>query len=351
MADALVSPAVGGTFLAVSIGLIGYSSKKIKDDIDSSVIPLMGVIGAFIFTAQMINFAIPMTGSSGHIGGGMLLAILLGPYAAFITLASVLIIQAFFFGDGGLLALGCNIFNMGFFPCFICYPLIYRNITKTGITGKRIFIGAILSTVIGLQAGSFFVVVQTFLSGITELPFSTFLLLMQPIHLAIGIIEGIATSAIVLFIYRAQPELIADTKSFNLSYKKFILAFIAISIIIAVGITRFASSSPDGLEWSIFKTSGAEELENPEKSIYSGLENIQNKTSFFPDYNFKGSENSSDKDDDAENVAADTEKSSGNETIGASVSGIVGGAFVILFIALIGFFIKITKRYGSKDNN
>jgi cobalt/nickel transport system permease protein len=68
---------------------------------------------AFIFTAQMINFTIPGTGSSGHLGGGMILAILLGPYAGFLTMASVLAVQALFFADGGLMALGCNIFNLG----------------------------------------------------------------------------------------------------------------------------------------------------------------------------------------------------------------------------------------------
>ena len=76
----------------------------------------MGVLGAFIFAAQMINFTIPATGSSGHLGGGLILTILLGPYAAFLTIASVLMVQALFFADGGLLALGCNIFNLGFFP-------------------------------------------------------------------------------------------------------------------------------------------------------------------------------------------------------------------------------------------
>ena len=336
MADALISPAVGGTFLAVSIGLIGYSSKKIKDDIGSSIIPLMGVIGAFIFTAQMINFTIPMTGSSGHIGGGMLLAILLGPYAAFITIASVIIIQAFFFADGGLLAVGCNIFNIGFFPCFICYPLIYRNITKTGINSKRILIASIISTVVGLQLGSFFVVTQTFFSGITELPFSTFVLVMQPIHFVIGIIEGIATAAVVLFIYKAQPGLIADNKSFNLSYKKFIAAFIAITIITAVGLTKYASSLPDGLEWSILKTTGTTELENPDSEIYSKLENIQDKTSFLPDYNFKESKNTD-----------ETHKSFlFNEDTGTPISGIVGAILVLVFIISIGFIIKIVRRGG-----
>ena len=337
MADALVSPAVGGTFLAVSIGLIAYSSKKIKEDIDSSIIPLMGVIGAFIFAAQMINFAIPMTGSSGHIGGGMLLAILLGPYAAFITIASIIIIQAFFFADGGLLAIGCNIFNIGFFPCFIAYPLIYRNITKTGLDNKRIIIASILSAVVGLQLGSFFVVAQTFFSGITELPFSAFVFVMQPIHFIIGIIEGIATAAIVLFIYKAQPELIIDNKNFNLSYKKFIAAFIAITIITAVGLTKYVSSLPDGLEWSIEKTAGVAELENPDNTVHSKLDDIQTKTSFLPEYNFKESENTD-----------EIHKSSlFNEDIGTPISGIVGAIFVFILIISIGFIIKIVRRGGN----
>src|SRR5512136_3386964 len=126
MADALISPAVGGTLWAATAGLIGYSSRKVKRDMDDRRIPLMGVLGAFIFASQMINFTIPGTGSSGHLGGGMILTILLGPHAAFLVMASVLTVQALFFADGGLLALGCNIFNLGFFPCYVVYPFIYQ---------------------------------------------------------------------------------------------------------------------------------------------------------------------------------------------------------------------------------
>ena len=82
MADALLSPAVGATFWAGTVGTIGYASRKLKRHLDDRKIPLMGVLGAFIFAAQMINFTIPGTGSSGHIGGGMILAVLLGPHAA-----------------------------------------------------------------------------------------------------------------------------------------------------------------------------------------------------------------------------------------------------------------------------
>ena len=93
---------------AASAGLLGWCARRVRQTADARLVPMMGVLGAFIFAAQMINFSIPGTGSSGHLGGGMILAILLGPYAAFLVTASVLAVQALFFADGGLLALGCN---------------------------------------------------------------------------------------------------------------------------------------------------------------------------------------------------------------------------------------------------
>ena len=122
----------------------------------------MGVLGAFIFAAQMINFTIPATGSSGHLAGGMILAILLGPYAAFLTIASVITVQALFFADGGLLALGCNIINMGGFACFIAYPLIYKKIAGARPTKGRILLGALVASILALQMGAFGVVLETY---------------------------------------------------------------------------------------------------------------------------------------------------------------------------------------------
>ncbi len=208
MADALLTPAVGGAAWAASAGLIGYSSRKLNRELDNQKIPLMAVMGAFVFAAQMINFTIPVTGSSGHLGGGLMLAILLGPYAGFLVISSVLTIQALFFADGGLLALGCNILNMGFFSCFIVYPLIYKKIVGENSTRRRIVTGSLVAAIAGLQLGSFGVVVQTLLSGITELPFFTFLALMQPIHLAIGVVEGLVTAMLVVFIWKARPEIL-----------------------------------------------------------------------------------------------------------------------------------------------
>jgi len=161
MADALLSPVVGATMWTGSVAAIGYSSKKLKENIDNKTIPLMGVMGAFVFAAQMINFTIPGTGSSGHIGGGMILAVILGPYAAFLAMASILTVQALFFADGGLLALGCNIWNLGIYPCFLLYPLVYKPIAGEGKDARRIAVAAIISVVIALQLGAFSVVLET----------------------------------------------------------------------------------------------------------------------------------------------------------------------------------------------
>jgi len=340
MADALISPAVGGTVWAASAGLIAYCSKKVRDEIDDRKIPLMGVAGAFIFAAQMINFTIPGTGSSGHLGGAMILAILLGPYAAFLTMASILTVQALLFADGGLLALGCNIFNLGFFPCFIAYPLIYKPIVGYKPSQNRILLGAIAASVLGLQIGAFGVVIETLFSGLSELPFKTFVLLMQPIHLAIGIVEGIVTAAVVSFVWRSKPELLQQTSNtapVSVVSTKYVLAALLAAALITGGIVSwFASSNPDGLEWAVFHTTGKEELETPNRNIYSLLGKIQEKTALLPDYGFRTSEDAKTDSPEAESIVSP----------GTSVSGLVGGAVVLALAAFIGFALK--KKNGTR---
>ena len=336
MADALISPAVGGTLWIATAGLIGYCSKKVKEDLDDRKIPLMGVLGAFIFAAQMINFTIPATGSSGHLGGGMILAILLGPHAAFLTMASVLTVQALFFADGGLLALGCNIFNLGFFPCFICYPLIYKAIVKNNPSSGSITTGAILSAIVGLQMGAFSVVLETFFSGISELPFTTFLMLMQPIHLAIGLVEGITTAAVVMFVWKSRPELMMPSISSQAvkGYFKVLAGFAVAAIITGGALSWFASSQPDGLEWAMFKTTGAQELAAPKKGAHSALAAIQSKTAFLPGYGFKTTDSHPEKGATEAWPAVNS---------GTSVSGLVGGLLTLCLAVLIGFVIKRWK--------
>jgi cobalt/nickel transport system permease protein len=347
MADALISPAVGGAMLAVTAGMAAYSAKKISGDMDEKKIPLMGVMGAFVFAAQMINFTIPATGSSGHLGGGMLLAILLGPYAGFLTMASILLIQALFFGDGGLLAYGCNVFNLGFYTCFIAYPLIYKWFTHRGLTSKNIFWGATISALIALQLGAFSVVLETLASGRTELPFASFVLLMQPIHLAIGLVEGLVTAAVVAFVWKARPEVLekaaAGEAMGNISIKKVLTGLVVAVVIVGGALSWFASSSPDGLEWSMERIAGTAELEAP-AGIHQALSDLQSKTAFMPDYGFKASE-----EEIVEAAAA--EEAAGTwpaVDAGTSVAGLVGGALTLIMAALIGYVISLSKKKGSR---
>jgi cobalt/nickel transport system permease protein len=340
MADALLSPAVGATMWAGSLAALGYSSKKLKEDIDNKTIPLMGVMGAFIFAAQMINFTIPGTGSSGHLGGGMILAAILGPYAAFLTIASVLTVQALFFADGGLLALGCNIWNLGIYPCFLAYPLIYKPIAGDTTSTLRLSIAAVASALIALQLGAFSVVLETLLSGKSELPFGTFVLLMQPIHLAIGLVEGFATAGIVGYVKKARPEILQCSATIRpacgVPVKNFLITFVILAVITGGVLSRFASHLPDGLEWSITRITGKEELAEQKQGIPAALRRAQEKTAFLPDYNF---------------ASAGKEKTAGEKTpacpgleTGTSVAGIAGGAIVLGVITLIGLVVRTCKK-------
>ncbi|MGO8943022.1 MAG: energy-coupling factor ABC transporter permease [Syntrophobacteraceae bacterium] len=345
MADALISPAVGGVMLVATAGLTVYSARKLKEEIDDRKIPLMGVLGALVFAAQMINFTIPGTGSSGHLGGAMLLAVLLGPYAAFLTMASILTIQALFFADGGLLALGCNIFNMGFFPCFVVFPLIYKRIAANSVERKRILAAAMAAAIIALQLGALGVVTETFCSNISDLSFKTFVLLMLPIHLAIGIVEGFVTASVVSFVIRSRPGVLQTaaepSSGKQVSIKPVLITLVIIAALTGGFLSWFASTNPDGLEWSIARSSVSKVLQSSESGIHALLSGVQKKTAVFPDYNFRKdetdgsakSENTQGKQDAWPSVSA-----------GTSISGLLGGAMSLVLAGLIGFGIRTVQR-------
>jgi cobalt/nickel transport system permease protein len=163
----------------------------------------------------------------------------------------MLVVQALFFADGGLLALGCNIINLGFFTCFVAYPLLYRPIAGSAVVRWRIIVASVLASIVGLQLGSLAVVAQTVFSQISDLPFSTFVVLMQSIHFAIGIAEGLITAAVVLFIIKARPETIFEEK---VPLRWRVPTVIAIILFAGWLFSWFASAKPDGLEWSILQT-------------------------------------------------------------------------------------------------
>lgn len=331
MADALLAPAVGIAGIVLAALALGYSIYRIKKDgtLSESKVPVMGVMAAFVFAAQMINFSIPGTGSSGHLCGGIVLAAVLGQFPAALSLAAVLIIQCLFFADGGLMAIGCNIVNMGLFAILVAYPLIYKPIMKKGFTPVRAFVASILACEVGLQLGAFAVVVETQISGITALPFGTFVALMQPIHLATGLVEGIITGAVVCFIHATRPELLETSLEnkapVGVSVKKVVIVLAVVAVLVAGCLSLYASGDPDGLEWAIQGITGDTELE-PEDAYASANEaagSIIDSTAFLPDYAFANDE---------------------ENPLGTSVSGIVGGLMCVVLAGGVAYVTSSRKK-------
>ena len=349
MADALLAPAVAATMYVASGVTAGVSVHKLRKDDEEQKLPVMAVTAALVFAGQMINYTIPGTGSSGHMCGGMLLSALLGPQAGFLSMIVILAIQCLFFAVGGLLALGANVWNMAFYGCFIGYYLIWRPIMRSkmfsgmgakGAARTKIILASLLGCIITLQLGAFSVCVETSLSGITELPFGTFLGIMQPIHLAIGLIEGLITAAVLLFVYESRPELLRDMNASapekKNSLKTTVISLAIVAAIVGGGLSLIASSNPDGLEWSLFGNSDAgysqnlgldEENYGVQSAAADKAAAIQEKTSFLPDYAFADSDSAA----------------------GTTVSGLVGSAIVAALAVLIcfigGFF---RKKNGQK---
>lgn len=318
MADALIAPAVAATMYACSGAATGVSVHKVRLEDNVKKIPVMGVMGAFVFATQMINFTIPGTGSSGHLCGGMLVSALLGPFAGFLTMIGVLLIQCLLFADGGLLALGCNIWNMAFYGCFLGALLIWKPIMKHGANKGKIVLASVLGCILTLQLGAFSVVCQTSISGITELPFSTFVTVMQPIHLAIGLVEGLITAAVLCFVHEARPEMLwgvkeASKKEGRFSFKTTLVVLTVVAAFIGGVLSLFASSFPDGLEWSIEKLTGSTELEAV-GGAYQAAAKIQDTTALLPDYEY------------------------------TSFSGIVGGALVLLLCIGVAYLLRLVSK-------
>lgn len=344
MADALVAPAVAVTMYAASGITAGTCLHTLrKEENTAEKLPTMAVMSALVFAGQMINYTIPGTGSSGHLCGGMLLSAVLGPQAGFLSMVVILAIQCLLFADGGLLALGANIWNMGFYGCFVGYYLIYRPLLRSrrGKTPWKLALASILGCVVSLQLGAFSVVLETSLSGITELPFGAFLALMQPIHLAIGLVEGGITAAVLLFVYQTRPELLqcaSASGAKNRCSRRAALAILAAAaLVIGGGLSLLASANPDGLEWSLFGNEEAgysanmgldEETYGAESAAAEKAAAVQEKTSLLPDYNFAGSDSAA----------------------GTSVSGLVGCALVAALAAIISLAGRTArKRSGKKQ--
>lgn len=234
------------TTAALSAGGLAVAARQVKRTLPRNKIPLMGLGAAFVFAAQMLNFPVA-GGTSGHLLGGVLAGALLGPAAAAIVIACVLTVQALLFSDGGVLALGANIFNMAFIGA-VAGGAIYRAVRKF-LPGHRgcvtaAFFAAWLSTVLASAtcAG------ELAFSG--TLPANVVFPAMISVHALIGIGEGLITSLVLLTIARTRPDLIEVENGVNLRGAG--LEFLAFGLVIALGLAIFVSpyacAWPDGLD-------------------------------------------------------------------------------------------------------
>jgi cobalt/nickel transport system permease protein len=249
--DGFLSVTVSVILWLLSILAIAYSLRRVGRDMDERQVPLMGVLAAAIFAAQMLNFAVA-GGTSGHLVGAAIATILLGPWAAVLVLATVVGVQALIFQDGGLLALGANIFNMGVIGVTVAY-FAYRTIQKlagdgTNHRGKKwgVFVGGFVSAWLSIEISALAVALQLALSGTS--PANIAIPAMAGIHALIGIGEGLITLGTLGFIYATRRDLVQAGEAKQKAGALVWIVGLAIAAALAI-LSPLASKHPDGLMW------------------------------------------------------------------------------------------------------
>lgn len=202
--DGFLNVATAATTYAASAGGIGYAVRAANKHLKEKQVPLMGILAAFIFAAQMLNFPVA-GGTSGHLIGAALAAILLGPWAAVLIMSCVLIAQSLIFQDGGLLALGANIFNMGIVATFSAYFLYRLSVSLLGESKRSRFIGGFIGAWGSVVLASIACAIELAVSGVSSM--TVVLPAMAGIHSLIGIGEGLITVAALGLVLAARADL------------------------------------------------------------------------------------------------------------------------------------------------
>jgi cobalt/nickel transport system permease protein len=243
--DGFLSTLVSVVFWVVSAIAVAYALRRVDKDLGERQVPLMGVLAAAIFAGQMLNFSIT-GGTSGHLLGAALATILLGPWAAVIVLTSVVSIQALIFQDGGLLALGANLFNMAVVGVTVSY-FVYTSIQKLA-RGKSwgVFVGGAAAAWLSIVIASLAAALELAFSGTT--PANISVPAMGGIHMLIGIGEGLITVGALAFLYAARRDLFQIGETAPKGGAAVWTFGLVIALALAI-LSPLASAHPDGLEW------------------------------------------------------------------------------------------------------
>ena len=260
--DGFLSGLVSAASWLFILAILAYALHTTQRTMDERLIPLAGIMGAFIFAAQMINFPVA-GGTSGHFIGAALAFIVLGPWLGLLTMTAVIALQALLFQDGGLVVMGANILIMGLVPGFVGYQ-VYR-LGKD--RGRRVQAGTTgIAAWLSIMAAALVTTLLLAFSGTTSLAFA--LPAMLGIHALIGIGEALITIAALAFIRRTRPTALDDGAGFQGSWV--ILGLIAILVLILLA--PFASGQPDGLEWVAEMTGFAESAQDAPYVLIPGYQ-------------------------------------------------------------------------------
>lgn len=243
--DGFLNIPVSIVLWVTSIAVIAIALRKTKDQLGEKEIPLMGVLAAAIFAGQMLNFSVT-GGTSGHLLGATLAAILVGPWAAVLVMTSVVSIQALVFQDGGLISLGANLFNMAVVGVFVSHAAftLVKKIIKIEKVG--LFMGSGLAAWMSIFIASLACALELALSGTS--PANIAVPAMAAIHALIGLGEALITIGAVSLVYTARKDLVISQASNKASSKGIMIGGGLLTLVLAV-LSPLASSHPDGLEW------------------------------------------------------------------------------------------------------
>lgn len=239
--DGFLSLVVSVVCWVITVIVIGTAISRTNKSLGEKQIPLMGVMAAFIFAAQMINFPVA-GGTSGHLLGGALAAIVLGPWAGMLVMTAVISVQALLFQDGGLLVMGANILNMGLVTAAIGYGL-YRFVSGSSKTTKLAVTG--LAAWLSVMAGALLTSLQLWLSGTSQL--ELVIPAMLGVHALIGLGEAMITVFALGFILQTRPDLVGEGSESAKASKTWAYIGAAIALVVVL-LSPFASADPDGLE-------------------------------------------------------------------------------------------------------
>jgi cobalt/nickel transport system permease protein len=256
--DGFLSVSVSAVCWLIILAMLVYALRVTRIDQDERLIPLAGIMGAFIFAAQMINFPVA-GGTSGHFIGAALAFIVLGPWLGLLTMTAVIALQALLFQDGGLVVMGANIFIMGIVPGFIGYA--FYSLTQE--RGRRVqAAGTAVAAWISIMAAAFVTTLLLAFSGTTSLAVA--MPAMLGVHALIGVGEALITVAALAFLRRTRPKTLRDSDAGERS-SWLVLALIAVLVVLLLA--PFASGHPDGLEWVAEMTGFAESAQDAPYSL------------------------------------------------------------------------------------